>query len=103
MPCSMRGGQPRRELSCDLQCGGERQRSALESAPERLASQQLGDEERGPVVSADVVEGDDVGVIQCAGEPGLALEALEQRRVGAQRLQAIFSATSRPSRVSRAR
>ena len=89
----MRGGQPRHELSCDLQCGGERQRSALESATERLASQQLGDEERGPVVSADVVEGDDVGVIQCAGDRASRSKRSSNAGSAPSGSETIFSAT----------
>src|SRR4029453_13153140 len=57
-----------------------------ESGPERLSLEQLGDEVRLAVVDAHVMEGDHVGVVDRADQPGFPLEPLDEGSVRAELL-----------------
>ena len=57
------------------------QRLVLDAMFERLAFEELHRHERLPVLAANVVNGADVRMVQCAGGLGLAFEALKGLRV----------------------
>ncbi len=73
----VRGGEAAGDLLGVLDGLAERQRAGGEHLAERAALEELGDEVGGAVVGADVEEGEDVGVVEGAGEAGLLLEAAE--------------------------
>ena len=72
----VRGGQPVGNLLRDLDDALERHPAAQHLAAQRGALDQLRDEVRRVAFDADVVDGDDVGVIEGARGDGLAGEAL---------------------------
>ena len=85
---AMRDAQPMgfvqsiRDLDAVLHRVGDGQRSARDAIGERLALDELHDDV-GPIGDAsDVVHGADVRMIQARDDPGLALEAFGQLRVG---------------------
>jgi hypothetical protein len=61
-------------------------RPAREPVPEGLPLQQLGDEVRRALVDAEVVHGNQIGVVERAGESRLLLEPVDQFRVPGQSL-----------------
>ncbi len=104
MPCSCAAASPAATWAAMSRTAPSGRRPPSQAPTQRLPAQQLGDEEGRPLVGADVVEGDDVGVIERAGQPGLALEALEHLRVRARAAPRPSSPRPRgASRVSRAR
>ena len=74
-PLGVSGRESVRELAgvVERDLGGKR--SAAERVPQGPAVEQLGDDVRGPVVRADVMDRDDVGMIQGSGGARLLLEA----------------------------
>ena len=70
------------ELSADFHEAGERGWMARVEAVERLAVEQLHDEEGLAVGLVDFVDGADAGVVECGGDAGFAVEALESGRIG---------------------
>jgi hypothetical protein len=56
-------------------------RTSLDRAAQRLSTDQLGSYPVSAVIAADVVNGDDVGVIERAGRAGFALETGDAVRV----------------------
>ena len=91
MPFSWAAARPRAiwtASSTDLRAPSEPRGHAV---AERLALQQLGDDVGRAVVLPGVVDGDDVGMVEDAGGPGLLLEAADavrgRRRVGVEDLE----------------
>jgi hypothetical protein len=80
----VRSGESLRYLDGPLQGGGQRNGPFRQALAQRLALEQLGDEVGLSILKPDVVEGHHVGVVEGAGQPSLALKALEQRRVAAE-------------------
>jgi hypothetical protein len=70
---------------------------------QRRSVEQLGDDERSVLVRPDVVKRDDVRMIELAGGARFLLEPGEPRAIGMSAVGSTFTATDRPSRVSRAR
>ena len=79
------------------------QAAGIEHLAKRLTVEQLRDDIGDAGVGADVVDDEDVGVIQRGGRARLLLEALQAVGVSGHRVGSTLSATSRSSRVSRAR
>ena len=77
----VRGVERIGDLHGEVEQRVDRQRRAVDAVAQRLAVEQLHDEERQIAVPADVVERADVRVVQRRGRPGLALEPLERRRI----------------------
>ena len=72
----VRGGEPLGDLPRVVDRLARRQRAAVQTAAQRLALEQLGDDVRRAGVPADVVDGQDVRVIELPGGARLLLEAL---------------------------
>jgi hypothetical protein len=94
------------ESSCDLCRDLDRlaqgQWPLLQPLAERLPLEQFGDQVRHALVRADIMQGENVGVIQRGDRARLLLSG-EGARVGGESCRRTLIATSRPSRVSRAR
>ena len=69
------GGQAPGKLRSVLERLAHRQRPAPHPQPQRLAFEQLGDDVRADLVVADVVDGEDVGVLERAGGPRFLFQA----------------------------
>jgi hypothetical protein len=98
-------GQRARDIGGDRERALRRQRAvAREPAAQGLAVEQLEDQIRRSLELAVVVQRDDVGVLQPRGRRGLGLEQrLRIARSGCAAQRITFTATMRPSWVSRAR
>ena len=68
-------GQAVRGLARDVERLGQRQRLSRHQRGEAAAVDHLHDDEGAVVLLADLVDGDDVGVVEGRGGAGLALEA----------------------------
>ena len=73
----VRGGEAARDLRCVVDGLTLRERRAPQLLAQRLAFEQLGDDEGRAVVLPNVVDGEDVRVVERAGGASLLLEACE--------------------------
>jgi hypothetical protein len=80
----------------------ERHRATREPVGQRLAVHQLHDERADVGAVLDAIDRRDVGVIERGQHPRLALEARHPVGVGVKARGRTLTATSRPSRLSRA-
>ena len=80
-PLLVRGGESVRDLERVLDRLPRRDRSAGEPLAQRLALEQLLNDEGDPVVLADVVQRDDVGMIQGGGRAGFLFEPPQPIRI----------------------
>src|SRR6516165_11937853 len=84
-PHAVSRGERVSDLNRALECLIERERTFLQSELERLALEILHDQERRPVLLADVIQRADVGMIELRDRAGLAVESLAELRIGSQR------------------
>ena len=90
------------DLDGILQNLRRRQRTSLQPLRQRLAFQILHDQVVGPVLTADVMDSADMGMVQTRDAARFALEALAQIGAVRQVARKILMATMRSRRVSRA-
>jgi hypothetical protein len=76
------GGEAVRDLGRQLDRLAHGQGAPLQTRPQRLALQKLGDEEGLALVGPDVVDDEDVGVGELAGRSGFLLESPETVGIG---------------------
>ena len=69
-------GERLAEVGADLADVAVAERAAGAQLRQRLAGNQLGDQQRAPVVLAELVERDDPGVVEPRGGLGLAQDAV---------------------------
>jgi hypothetical protein len=74
--------QARRELRRDVDQVAQRQRPRGDPLAKGAAPDQFGRDERNAAFGADVVDGEDIGMVQGRGGPGLPLEPPEPVAVG---------------------
>ena len=99
----VRGGQTACDLHGVVQRLARRQSGAAQDRAKRRPLQQLRDQVGGPVLGADVVDGEHVGVIQGAGGAGFLREAAQALFVpGERRRQHLERDLAAQSRVARA-
>jgi hypothetical protein len=79
----MGGGESSADLDRPFNGFARDDRSALQPLPQRLALEQLEHGVARPVVSAEIVDGEDVGVIEGGDGASLPLEAADAVRVAA--------------------
>jgi hypothetical protein len=84
-PLLVRCGQAVRHLDRVVDRLADRQRARAKAIAERFALEQLRDDEGGAVVGADVVNGQDVGMVEARGGARLLLEALQPVGVAGER------------------
>ena len=82
MPRSWAAASAVGDLRADLDRLAHRDRAAVEPLAQGLAFQQLHDEVGGAVLRADVVDGDDVGMIESGDGARFLLEAAQAVAVG---------------------
>jgi hypothetical protein len=80
----VRRRQPVGHLRGDIDRLRRGHRAGLDHAPQSVAADQFGSDPVCAVIAADVVNGDDVGVIERAGRAGFALETGDAVRVARQ-------------------
>ena len=73
----VRGRESVRDLRGDLDRFARRDGAPSETVAQRLAFQQLRDEVGRPVVIADVIDGEEVGMVEHPGRARLLFEALQ--------------------------
>ena len=73
----VRRRQPFGDLDAELDGRAQRQRGAVQAGAQALPFEQLRDDVRRPVVAADVVDGEDVGVVERRGGARFQLEAAQ--------------------------
>ena len=81
MPFSWAAARPVRDLDGVVDGLARGERPGPQALAQRLALQQLGHDVGRALVRADVVDGEDVGVVERAGGPRFLLEAAEALRV----------------------
>ena len=103
MPLSCAAARPLRDLAGVVDGLAMRQRRCADARAQRLALEQLRDDVRRALVAADVVDGEDVGVIERAGGARLLLEAAQAVGVGRERRgQHLDGDVAAEARVARA-
>ena len=85
MPLSCAAARPSADLARVVDRLARRQRASLQTAAERFALEQLGDDVGRAGVGADIVDGQDVRVVELPGGARFLLEALQSDRVGRER------------------
>ena len=99
----VRGVERVRQRSAAFQKVGNIEGAAKEALLQRLPFKQLHDEKPAARIDPDIVHGADVRVIDAGDRSRLPFEPRFRRRLARRGLRRIFSATSRCSRLSRAR
>ena len=102
-PLLVRRGEALRELHRVVDGLPHRDRAGTETATQRLALEELGDDVRRTLVRTEVVDGGDVRVVEHARGAGLLLEAFQAigvlRERGGQHLDRDFAAEARVLRA----
>jgi hypothetical protein len=78
----MRGRHSVRDLNTELHTLVDGKRAGEETVSQRFTLDQFGDEIWRTIVTADVIDGDDVRVIEGSGSQRLLLEAPQAFRIG---------------------
>jgi hypothetical protein len=86
-PGSVRRGEAVGDLRPDVNQLARGNRSALDERPQRLAFDQLGNDVGDVALLADVVNGNDVGMVERAGRPRLLFKPRAPRRVAGKALR----------------
>src|SRR6266545_778068 len=74
---AMRSGETARYLSCAVDGFARGKRAVIQNTPQSLTFEQFRNDIGRAIVSADIVNGEDVGMIQCPGGLRLLLEPMQ--------------------------
>jgi hypothetical protein len=94
---------PLRDLHRDVHGFAHRHGAGLEPLGERHTFEQFGDKKRRAIMTAEVVDREDVRMIQCRDRARSLLKAVQAFRIVGPDTGSALTATSRPRRVSWAR